>query len=196
RLFQTLHTYYQAPYAVLLNACHSLVAAQAIAPHVPLVIGMAEALGDDEALEFADAFYYALPSGSWTGAFEVGSLALPRSEQTLAQLLAWETLPPTPWVEQSPIEKEQATTVAPAWLEEQAQRRARHRLLFYLPIPLTILVVVVLGIMIWTWEVMEPITFVAGALLVVWGYVYFALTLREFSPHAFYDHLLARLYPL
>jgi hypothetical protein len=48
---------------VLLNACYSQVQAQAIARHVPYVIGMTQALGDQAAIQFAKGFYDALGNG-------------------------------------------------------------------------------------------------------------------------------------
>lgn len=42
---------------VLLNACCSEVQAEAIAQHVPYVIGMNQEVGDKAALEFAVGFY-------------------------------------------------------------------------------------------------------------------------------------------
>jgi AAA-like domain/CHAT domain len=48
---------------VLLNACYSEVQAQAIAAHIPYVIGMSQAVGDRAAREFAVGFYDALGAG-------------------------------------------------------------------------------------------------------------------------------------
>ncbi len=48
---------------VLLNACYSVVQAQAIARHIPYVIGMNQAVGDGAAREFAVGFYDALGAG-------------------------------------------------------------------------------------------------------------------------------------
>ncbi|AFZ13929.1 hypothetical protein Cri9333_3090 [Crinalium epipsammum PCC 9333] len=48
---------------VLLNACYSEVQAQAIACHIPYVIGMNQAVGDTAAKEFAVGFYDALGVG-------------------------------------------------------------------------------------------------------------------------------------
>ena len=48
---------------VLLNACYSEVQAEAIAQHVPYVIGMSQEVGDKAALEFAVGFYDALGAG-------------------------------------------------------------------------------------------------------------------------------------
>jgi AAA-like domain/CHAT domain len=48
---------------VLLNACYSEVQAQAIAAHIPYVIGMSQAVGDKAAREFAVGFYDALGAG-------------------------------------------------------------------------------------------------------------------------------------
>ncbi|MCU0566088.1 MAG: CHAT domain-containing protein [Oculatellaceae cyanobacterium Prado106] len=48
---------------VILNACYSEVQAEAIARHVPYVIGMSGAIGDRAAIEFAVGFYDALGAG-------------------------------------------------------------------------------------------------------------------------------------
>lgn len=48
---------------VVLNACYSEVQAQAIAHHIPYVIGMKQAVGDNAAREFAVGFYDALAAG-------------------------------------------------------------------------------------------------------------------------------------
>ena len=48
---------------VLLNACYSEVQAEAIAQHIPYVIGMNQAVGDRAAREFAVGFYDALGAG-------------------------------------------------------------------------------------------------------------------------------------
>ena len=48
---------------VVLNACYSEVQAQAIAKHIPYVIGMNQAIGDQAAVKFATGFYNALGAG-------------------------------------------------------------------------------------------------------------------------------------
>jgi CHAT domain-containing protein len=48
---------------VVLNACYSAKQANAIAQHVPFVIGMSQAIGDRSAIEFAIGFYAALGAG-------------------------------------------------------------------------------------------------------------------------------------
>jgi tetratricopeptide (TPR) repeat protein len=48
---------------VVLNACYSEVQAEAIARHIPYVIGMKRAIGDSAAIEFATAFYDAIGAG-------------------------------------------------------------------------------------------------------------------------------------
>jgi hypothetical protein len=48
---------------VVLNACYSETQAEAIAKHIPYVIGMRQAIGDTAAIEFAVAFYDALGAG-------------------------------------------------------------------------------------------------------------------------------------
>ena len=48
---------------VVLNACYTEVQAEAIAEHVPYVIGMSKSIGDTAAVEFSIAFYDALGAG-------------------------------------------------------------------------------------------------------------------------------------
>ncbi len=48
---------------VLLNACYSEVQSEAIAQHIPYVIGMSQTVGDNAAREFAVGFYDALGAG-------------------------------------------------------------------------------------------------------------------------------------
>ena len=48
---------------VVLNACYSEVQASAIAKHIPYVIGMNQAIGDEAAIKFATGFYNALGAG-------------------------------------------------------------------------------------------------------------------------------------
>jgi len=48
---------------VVLNACYSVVQADAIAEEIPYVVGMKRAIGDRAAIEFAIAFYDALLAG-------------------------------------------------------------------------------------------------------------------------------------
>ena len=48
---------------VVLNACYSEAQANAIAQHIPYVIGMSRAIGDRAAIEFAVGFYDALGAG-------------------------------------------------------------------------------------------------------------------------------------
>jgi hypothetical protein len=50
-------------HCVLLNACYSEVQANAIAEHIPYVIGMNQAIGDKAAIAFAIGFYQALGAG-------------------------------------------------------------------------------------------------------------------------------------
>ncbi len=48
---------------VVLNACYSEVQARAIAQHIPYVVGMKRAIGDQAAIEFAIGFYDAILAG-------------------------------------------------------------------------------------------------------------------------------------
>ena len=48
---------------VVLNACYSVTQAQAIAQHIPYVVGMKQAIGDKAAIQFAIGFYDAILAG-------------------------------------------------------------------------------------------------------------------------------------
>jgi hypothetical protein len=48
---------------VVLNACFSVVQAEGIVKHIPYVIGMSKAIGDEAAIEFAVAFYDSVAAG-------------------------------------------------------------------------------------------------------------------------------------
>jgi len=48
---------------VILNACYSEAQAEAIAKHIPFVIGMKQAIGDNAAIAFSVGFYKALGAG-------------------------------------------------------------------------------------------------------------------------------------
>jgi len=62
---------------VVLNACYSEVQAEAIANHIPYVIGMNKAIGDQAAIEFAVIFYGALGAGeSVEFAYKLGCNAI------------------------------------------------------------------------------------------------------------------------
>jgi len=62
---------------VVLNACYSEVQANAIALHVPFVIGMNQAIGDRAAREFAVGFYDALGAGELIeSAYENGCISV------------------------------------------------------------------------------------------------------------------------
>jgi hypothetical protein len=58
---------------VILNACYSATQAQAIAKHIPYVIGMSHAIPDTFAIAFAIGFYQALANGtSFEQAYKLG----------------------------------------------------------------------------------------------------------------------------
>lgn len=62
---------------VVLNACYSTVQADAIARHIPYVVGMGKAIGDRAAIEFAIAFYDAVGAGrDYEFAFELACNAI------------------------------------------------------------------------------------------------------------------------
>ncbi|MGC1310269.1 MAG: CHAT domain-containing protein, partial [Phormidesmis sp.] len=71
---------------VLLNACHSVAQADAIAQHVRCVIGMNRAIGDAAAIRFAEGFYDGLGYGrGYEEAFEFGLLAM--EEEGIAEAM-------------------------------------------------------------------------------------------------------------
>jgi hypothetical protein len=62
---------------VVLNACFSDAQAQAIAQHIPHVIGMNQTIGDRAAIEFSIGFYTALGAGkSYEFAYKLGCSAI------------------------------------------------------------------------------------------------------------------------
>ena len=62
---------------VVLNACYSEAQAEAIANHIPYVVGMKRKIGDTAAIEFATAFYDALGAGeSFEFAFKLARNAI------------------------------------------------------------------------------------------------------------------------
>jgi hypothetical protein len=62
---------------VVLNACYSEFQAEAIAEHIPFVIGMNKAIGDKAAIAFAVGFYKALGAGrSFEDAYKFGCVEL------------------------------------------------------------------------------------------------------------------------
>lgn len=62
---------------VVLNACYSGIQADAIAQHIPYVVGMSQEIGDRAAIEFAVAFYSALGAGrSIEFAYKLGCAAI------------------------------------------------------------------------------------------------------------------------
>jgi CHAT domain len=62
---------------VVLNACYSATQADAIAQHIPYVVGMKRAIGDRAAIEFAIGFYDALLAGrSVEFAYKLGCSAI------------------------------------------------------------------------------------------------------------------------
>jgi hypothetical protein len=62
---------------LILNACYSEVQAQLIVQHIPYVIGMKRAIGDQAAIAFTTGFYDALLAGrSVDSAYEIGCVAV------------------------------------------------------------------------------------------------------------------------
>jgi len=72
---------------VILNGCYSQTQAEAIIRHVPHVIGMQQAVGDQAAIEFAVGFYDALGNGeSVEFAFESGKVAMELNSTGYAEI--------------------------------------------------------------------------------------------------------------
>lgn len=62
---------------VVLNACYSEVQAETLADHIPYVIGMRKAIGDEAAIEFSTGFYDGIGAGrTVTQAFALGCNAI------------------------------------------------------------------------------------------------------------------------
>ncbi|MEG4813270.1 AAA-like domain-containing protein [Microcoleus sp. K5-D4] len=73
-LFEAFQEYVEC---VILNACYSEVQAEAIARHIPYVIGMKQAVGDNAAREFAVGFYDTLAAGeSIEFAYKLGCVSI------------------------------------------------------------------------------------------------------------------------
>ncbi|MEG4504464.1 AAA-like domain-containing protein [Microcoleus sp. F6_B4] len=73
-LFEAFKEYVEC---VILNACYSEVQAEAIARHIPYVIGMNQAVGDRAAREFAVGFYDTLAAGeSIERAYKLGCVSI------------------------------------------------------------------------------------------------------------------------
>jgi len=73
-LFEAFKEYVEC---VILNACYSEVQAEAIARHIPYVIGMNQAVGDQAAQEFAVGFYDTLAAGeSIEFAYKLGCVSI------------------------------------------------------------------------------------------------------------------------
>ncbi|WP_445314293.1 AAA-like domain-containing protein [Microcoleus vaginatus] len=73
-LFEAFKEYVEC---VILNACYSEVQAEAIARHIPYVIGMKQTVGDNAAREFAVGFYDTLVAGeSIERAYKLGCVSI------------------------------------------------------------------------------------------------------------------------
>jgi hypothetical protein len=71
---------------VVLNACYSEVQEKVLVAHVPCVIGMSDAIGDEAAIVYAGSFYRALASGvSVANAHEQGIVSLELSPGTTSE---------------------------------------------------------------------------------------------------------------
>ncbi|MBW4483251.1 MAG: CHAT domain-containing protein [Tildeniella torsiva UHER 1998/13D] len=86
-------------HCVVLNGCYSVVQAEAIADHVPYVVGMTKAVGDRAAIDFAVGFYDALGAGRTVEfAFKLGCAAIDlagKPESAIPILINKRTFPPS-----------------------------------------------------------------------------------------------------
>jgi hypothetical protein len=93
---------------VLLNACYSEVQAEAIAAHIPYVIGMNRAIGDKAARVFAVGFYDALGAGKdieFAYKFACNSIQMEGIPEHLTPVLKRRSeQPKSPPIESSPTE--------------------------------------------------------------------------------------------
>ena len=73
---------------VVLNACYSSAQAEAIASHIPFVIGMNQAIGDEAAIAFSVGFYKALGAGrSFEEAYKFGCVEIQFESQPPAKVM-------------------------------------------------------------------------------------------------------------
>lgn len=78
---------------VVLNACHSVEQARAIAPYIHCVVGMSGEIGDDSAIQFSAGFYDGLTAGEPFGrCFDLGVNAINLANLTHADR-------PTVWID-------------------------------------------------------------------------------------------------
>lgn len=122
---------------VLLNACQTSEQATVFAQHIPFVVGMSQAIGDQAAIDFAAGFYRALFSKQ---AAQSGKLALElafeggRSAIDLAGLDEWKTpqlrrkpTPQTPFLSHLPADIVlHAAPAQQAWAREFAHELRKH----------------------------------------------------------------------
>ena len=117
----------KSPSLVVLNTCHSLKHAEAIAPRVGAVVAMKDLISDSAAVEFATDFYDSLAFGSSVAdAFEQGRWAVARvaPDQIKAPVLLTGTAdpsnitiaPPTPKPPSTRLEAVSAPNAKPAKL--------------------------------------------------------------------------------
>lgn len=75
-------------------------------------------------------------------------------------------------------------------LDRKAQRQAKHRLLFHFAFMALIYSALVFSIFKWGWDVMEKWTYIIGLATILVDYVYFIITLNEFSPASIYQKII------
>jgi CRP-like cAMP-binding protein len=107
----------------------------------------------------------------------------------LRQTACFISLPSEPAQRQN---AEPEVTKMQEWLAQNAQKYARQILLLYIGVLFAIWVG--LGILTWNfgWDKMEPWTYFIGFGSLIVSYSYLAITHREASPKAIYDHIAER----
>ena len=100
--------------------------------------------------------------------------------------------PPPPTVEDAAPDAEALAQLAriKESLDATSRRFARWCLFAYLGFLVAVAGVLVALIVRLGWNTMEPWTFLIGGVAALGTYAYFALTLRESTPQAIYEHLV------
>jgi hypothetical protein len=112
---------------VVLNACYSEVQAKAMAQHIPFVIGMNKAIGDQAAITFAVGFYKALGANRTVeqaykfGCVEIRLQGIPE-HLTPVLLKKSEELPDKPGESPTSVSSSSSTSLSP----QQRQRILRE----------------------------------------------------------------------
>jgi len=77
-------------------------------------------------------------------------------------------------------------------LDSNSERFAKRCLLAYLALLAAVCAVIALLIYKFTWDIMEPWTYLIGVVAFTGSYGYFAVTQKELSPKAIYEHLVEK----